>query len=164
MPHSSAIDMESSEGVTDPATYVSFVLSGQRYALSVGSVREILDLPSMARLPGASSSVLGVIDVRGETVPIVDLARRLGVEAACTENGARILVLEAGQKSDSPDHSHAVGVIADRVLGVIEIDEHRTEPAPPEARRAGLVRRVARLDNEVAFILNVGPAVFDQGQ
>jgi purine-binding chemotaxis protein CheW len=152
--------MEAHQGTSEPATYVSFILSGQRYALGVTAVREILDLPKMARLPGADPSVLGVIDVRGETIPIVDLAHRLGIDGRRSDEGARILVLETDQQADGLDYSHAVGVIADQVLGVIEIDGAQTSPPPPEARKAGLVQRVARLDDEVAFVLDVGSAVF----
>ena len=61
------------------STYLTFDLGDQTLGVEVRHVREILDLQKITRLPNAPMDVLGVVDVRGTSVPIIDLRARLGL-------------------------------------------------------------------------------------
>ncbi|TFL17929.1 chemotaxis protein CheW [Jannaschia formosa] len=142
------------EAVAD--TYLTFVLASQIFVVPVANVREILDLQSISRLPNAPGDLVGMIDVRGQGIGVVDLASRLGLRL---EGGAqsRIVVLELG---DGPERA-PLGIVADRVLSVAEIDPTTVEAAPRtmsswEARE---VRGITRLDGQIAILLNLG-AIF----
>lgn len=149
---------EGRDDESEGATFVSFELGGQGYAMEVAAVREILDPPKIRPLPCADYSVLGVIDVRGETVPVIDLASRLGAPTPEIGDDARIMVVE---DTFSDAAGRPLAVIADRVLDVLEIPAAATEPAPPEAGSQGLVRRVARLNGgALVFLLDAAVAVF----
>jgi purine-binding chemotaxis protein CheW len=128
-------------------------------------VREILDLQPLSPLPNAPRDLLGMIDVRGEGLAVLDLADRLGFAARGADAGdARILVLErAGQAP--------VGVIADRVRDVLEIPPDQVDPPPaiPGGWRPDAVHGVARLDGRIAYVLDLdailapNDAAFDFG-
>jgi purine-binding chemotaxis protein CheW len=135
----------------DPQTYLTLRLGGQHFALSVAPVREILDEQPVAALPGAPPDVAGLIDLRGESVMVMDVARRLGVIPEADRN-RRIIVIERGQPGERP-----VGVFADQVLSVVEIAGAEIE-VPPQTRggTAGpvLVQGVARLGGHLVLLLD----------
>src|SRR6056297_1463875 len=85
------------EGAEAPPslTALSFVLGGQVFAVDVHHVREIVDLADIAPLPNAPHDVLGITDLRGQSIVIVDLAARLGTRAEPADD-ARIVVFEFG--------------------------------------------------------------------
>ena len=135
----------------DPAVYLTFGIGGQFFALEVETVREILDEQPMAILPEAPPDVLGLIDLRGEGVPVMDVSRRLGVRAD-TGSARRIVVIEREGSA-----SRLVGVIADQVLSVVEIAPDAIEPAPrigPAGQHTGLLRGVARLNGRLVLLLD----------
>jgi len=109
---------------TSPRTCVTLEFGHQAFAIDVGIVREILDYRQITPLPNAPQDLLGMIDLRGESIAVIDPTARLGLHASPTDP-QRIVVLE-------PDHDtrNAVGVIADRVLSVIECTPDSIEPVP----------------------------------
>ncbi len=115
--------VETDEGDDSAATFLTFDLGGQTIGVGVRHVREILDLQPVTRLPNAPMDVEGVIDVRGASVPVMDLAPRLGLGAAEAGPDARMIVFErAGGRP--------FGVMADKVREVFRVDPAAIEPAP----------------------------------
>ena len=96
------------------------------FAVPVTSVQEILDLRPVTRLPDAPPHLLGVIDVRGEGVAVMDLATILGTMSAGETDGARIVVLRFPIR----DKEAVLGLKADRVYEVTELDGDALEPLP----------------------------------
>lgn len=141
----------------EPESFVSIELSGEGYLVPVTHVREILDVPEIAQSPGAAADLVGLIDVRGETISVLDLRGRLGLPRVAQGGDARILVLE-------PDRGDAdarpLGVVADRVLDVLAIGDDAFEAPPRSAQAGGLVRRLTRIRGRIAFVLDVATAVF----
>lgn len=145
--------------VAGTGTFVTFDLGGQRLAVDVIGVREILDRLDILTLPDASPECLGVVDNRGESVPVMDLAARLGLGASAdTGDDRRIIVF------DTPDAGGGgpLGIVADRVLDVCKIEGTSIEP-PPEhvggpAGRAS-VRGLARVENRLVVLLDIATAL-----
>jgi len=135
----------------DPRTFLTFRIGGQTFALPVAPVREILDEQPVASLPETPPDVLGLIDVRGEGVMVVDIAHRLGVRSQ-READRRIVVLERAGAGARP-----LGVFADQVLSVVELGGDEIEPAPA-ADRAGraILNGVARLNGDLVLVLDHG--------
>lgn len=149
----------------EPQTYVTLELAGQVFAVDVGNVREILDLQPISRLPNAPADLLGMIDVRGEGIAVIDLPGRLGLTHRADPEDGRIVVFELGPEPHKP-----VGVIADRVLSVVAIAEADIEPAPEAMTRwqADAMIGVARIDGQLTMMLALdrlfgaaGPGPFD---
>jgi purine-binding chemotaxis protein CheW len=100
----------------DVVTYLLFGLGTRNYAADVSNVREIVDLAEIRPIPNAPHDVFGLIDLRNQSIPVVDLAARMQVEAN-PETDARIIVFEFGK----PEALKCLGIIADRVISVSEI-------------------------------------------
>ncbi|WP_108395924.1 chemotaxis protein CheW [Devosia submarina] len=112
--------------MAERAQYVTLGVADELFAAPVEKVQEILDVRPIARLPQAPDTLLGMIDVRGQGVPVVDLRLTLGLpEAADTEN-TRIIVLAL----DGPGGDHRLGLRADRVFEVTVLDQDELDPPP----------------------------------
>lgn len=106
--------------------YVTLGVAREIFAAPVTKVQEILDMRPIARLPQAPVNLLGMIDVRGQGIPVLDLRLTLGLaEAGDTEN-TRIVVLRMG----SGDKELTVGLRADRVFEVTVLDQEELDPPP----------------------------------
>lgn len=112
----------------ESSTYLTFDLGGRTLGVDVRFVREIIDVKKVTPLPNAPSEVLGVVDVRGQSVPIVDLCRRLGVAPGDWAEEARMVVLEFA----SGGRHRQVGIQADRVRNVDQIAPAEIETIPRE--------------------------------
>ena len=141
-------------GPAAAGTYVTFDLSGQSLGVEVCHVREILDTVAISRLPNAPHEIEGVIDIRGESIPIVDMGSRLGLPRMEDGEDTRIIVFELRQG----DQVRAVGVLADRVRDVTQIPAAEIE-VPPEVIgatwEAELLRGFARHAGLLILLLNI---------
>ncbi|GMG83745.1 chemotaxis protein CheW [Paralimibaculum aggregatum] len=140
--------------VAAPGTFVTFELSGQTFGVSVGHVREILDRQEVARLPNASPGCAGLIDTRGESIPLIDLAERLAMAAGEPGADTRIIVFEV----QIDGAARPIGVLADRVLNVAQIAAEAIEPTPRAAVIEGSargLRGLARVEGRLVVLLDV---------
>lgn len=112
--------------MAERAQYVTLGVADELFAAPVEKVQEILDMRAIARLPQAPENLLGMIDVRGQGIPVVDLRLTLGLPAAADTENTRIIVLAlAGQ-----DGELRLGLRADRVFEVTVLDEAELDPPP----------------------------------
>lgn len=111
--------------MTAGRTVVTFCLDATRFALPVAPVLEILEARDIAPLPRMSPVMLGLIDRRGVSVPVIDLRLTLGMAAAPTTDDTRVIVLRAGTVDG---RNLTVGVRVDRVIEVTELDGGAAEP------------------------------------
>lgn len=123
--------------------YVTLGVADEVFAAPVAKVQEILDVRPISRLPRAPENLLGIIDVRGTGVPVLDLRLTLGMEAAADTENTRIVVLSV----DSATGPVVVGLRTDRVFEVTVLDQETLDPAPAVSARwqdhciAGIGRR-----------------------
>jgi purine-binding chemotaxis protein CheW len=99
---------------------VTFRVGASELALDVAAVHEVLRVPTVAPVPKAPSFVAGVIELRGALLPVVDLRRRLEVEASAPQGDARVLVVETG--------GERLGLLVDRVNEVLHAPESAIHP------------------------------------
>lgn len=112
--------------MAERAQYVTLGVADELFAAPVEKVQEILDMRPIARLPQAPDTLLGMIDVRGQGIPVVDLRLTLGLPAAPDTENTRIIVLAlTGQDADV-----RLGLRADRVFEVTILDDDALDPAP----------------------------------
>lgn len=134
--------------------YLTFGLGGEVFAASVQSVREVLDLQPVSRLANAPSTLLGVIEVRGAGVPVVDLRHKLGLPYGETTEHSRIVVLEL-EHSGRP---LVLGALTDAVYEVVQLEAGGIEPAPEFGQRwdSGFMRGIARRNDRFVTVLELG--------
>ena len=128
---------------------VSFLVGDGRYGLDIASVREIDRVQPITRVPQSLSFVEGVIHVRGAIIPVVDLARRFGLEPIVPDRRTRIIIASLRGQS--------VGFIVSAVTEVLPIPAKAVGPAPPLTfDRAGkFISGMARVGESLISILSI---------
>jgi purine-binding chemotaxis protein CheW len=106
--------------------FVTLGIDRETFALPVETVREILDMCEISKLPNAPQQLLGMIDVRGTAVPVIDLRTKFGLPRVDATPNTRILVLEFAAQG----RKTLIGLVADRVFEVTGLDDDRLDPAP----------------------------------
>lgn len=106
--------------------YLTLGLGPETFGIDIRHVREILDLRDIAALPQAPAFLLGMTDVRGEGVPVVDLRLKLGLPAVPATTTTRIIILDVPVDG----RPMPVGFVADRVIAVSTLDGEGLDPAP----------------------------------
>ena len=130
-------------GTSSESQFVTFSLDNEIFAVPVSVVREILDHEDAFKIPHGPEYLLGLRDVRGQGVPVIDLRLRLGMTKTEKTPHTRALVLDVpmGEKVLT------LGLVADRVFEVIPFRTDEIEGAPDIGVRwssdyiAGVVRR-----------------------
>ncbi|MGK6317650.1 chemotaxis protein CheW [Neorhizobium sp. DT-125] len=123
--------------------FVTFSLGEEIFAVPVEVVREILDHEEPFKIPHGPDYLLGLRDVRGQGVPVIDLRLRLGLSRTVKTPHTRILVLDV----PVADRVLVLGLVADRVYEVVPFRDDQIETAPDIGIRwrsdyiAGVVRR-----------------------
>jgi purine-binding chemotaxis protein CheW len=108
------------------AQFVALGIEYEVFAVPVEAVLEILDMRQVFRIPEAPNYMLGLIDLRGRSVPVLDLRAKLGLPSIPATETTRILVVEVAI-SGKP---LVLGLVADRVIEVLAFSDTDIEPAP----------------------------------
>jgi len=101
---------------------VTFSLEGEVYGINVMQVQEVLRETEVAPVPGAPHYVIGIINLRGNVVSVIDARLRFGLMTKENDDLSRIIVIEAG--------SHTIGILVDSVTEVVDIQRSEVESAP----------------------------------
>jgi purine-binding chemotaxis protein CheW len=106
--------------------YLTFKLGEETFALDVAEVREILDFTSVTKVPRTPLFMRGVINLSGSVVPVMDLRLKFGMSATEQTVNSCIIVVEMSMEGDQV----VIGVLADAVQEVIDMEPEQIEPAP----------------------------------
>jgi purine-binding chemotaxis protein CheW len=109
------------EKSTGEIQLVVFDLASEYYGINISDVREIMRMQSITRVPGVYSFVEGVINLRGNVLPVIDLRKRLGLKISEHTKESRIVVIDID--------SSEIGVIVDAVTEVLRVPKSAIEPA-----------------------------------
>ena len=133
--------------------FLTFRLGAETFAVDVLQVREILDLIAITRVPQMPGYMLGVINLRGSVVPVIDLRRKFGLPASEASRDNCIVVLEV----DSAGEKTVVGAQADAVTEVLDLPQDAIEPPPRLGMRlkTEFIRGMGKKDEEFLIILDV---------
>ena len=144
----------SAQGAEDPILqWVTFRLDNETYGINVMQVQEVLRYTEIAPVPGAPSYVLGIINLRGNVVPVLDLAARFGLSLTAPGNRTCIVIIELALG----DGLQRIGLVVDEVDEVLEIDPRQIMPAPAfgTAIRSDFIAGMAQQGQEFLIILNM---------
>lgn len=125
---------------------ITFWAGTQRYALPIDRVREIQQIVAFAEVPDETGLVLGMVDVRGEIVPVVDIRTLIGLpREPYTLDTPMIVILGAGGP---------VALIVDAVDTVVDLPAEGAGPAPVMHSLASRILGVHHLDDGLVFVLD----------
>ena len=102
---------------------ISFAIGDEDYGIDIQTVKEVIRHREITRLPKAPEFVKGVINLRGDVIPIIDLRERFGMEQKEYTTMTRVIVVEVEGRS--------VGMVVDSVSHVIRIEDSEIVPPPP---------------------------------
>jgi purine-binding chemotaxis protein CheW len=130
--------------------FVVFELAGETYGLEIVRVQEIDRMQTITRVPQVPGYVEGIINLRGQVTPVVNLRSRLSLAKTEPTNLTRIVVVKAEE--------HWIGLIVDAVSQVLRIQATAVEPPPSilAAGQCGFVRGIAKLQNQLVTLLDLG--------
>ena len=138
----------------DVIQLVTFLLDDVEYAVNILNVHEILRIPNITRLPNSPDFIKGVINLRGNVIPVVDVRTRFGFPSAEYTDLTRIIVIETEGKQ--------VGLLVDNVYQVVRIPE--TSVDPPSDLISGVsedfIKGIGRFEDRLIVILNMGDVIF----
>jgi purine-binding chemotaxis protein CheW len=117
--------------ITETRQYMTFKLGDELFAIDVAQVREVLEVAPITKVPTAPAYMRGVVNVRGQATPAVDLRLRFGLPAVADTVNSRIIVMELALDGEAT----VLGGIADSVHEVIELEPGNVNPPPRIAMR-----------------------------
>jgi purine-binding chemotaxis protein CheW len=142
---------ESQEAVQQQ--FLTFFLAKEEYAVNIQRVKEIIEYTTVTKVPKVPQWIRGVINLRGNVVPVVDLAVRFGLEQRPVTKTTCIVIVEVEQDSERA----VMGVIADAVNQVIDFAPKDIEEPPAFGTRVRLeyLLGMGKLGKKFALILNI---------
>ncbi len=133
--------------------YLTFFLADEEYAVGIQRVKEIIEYTAITKVPKVPVWIRGVINLRGNVVPVVDLAVRFGMEERPVTKTTCIVIVEVQQESERA----VMGVIADAVNQVIDLAPKDIEEPPAFGTRVRLeyLFGMGKLGKKFTLILNI---------
>lgn len=140
-------------GINQAVQYLTFKLADEVFALDVATVREILEFTTITRVPQTPEFMKGVINLRGSVVPVIDL--RLNFGMPCTERTISTCIVVVEVNLD--DELIVLGILADSVQEVMEMDPTNIEPAPHIGIRMNtdFIKGMGKIDDNFVIILDI---------
>lgn len=132
--------------------YVVFKLGGEEYGIKINNVQEINNIGEITHFPGAPAFISGLVDLRGDLIPISDLRKLFHVEQPDADHGSKFLVAEFGNKK--------IGILIDSVSGVLRFSRANLEEASEALRENDqdcYIDKIAKLDDgkRIVLLLNL---------
>lgn len=138
---------------SSPGKYLTFQLETEEYGVEVLQVREIIGYVPVTPVPRTPAHIRGVLNRRGQVVPVVDLRTRLGLPTAEPDNETCIVVTELSHG----DKCITTGMLVDRVCEILTINADQMEPPPELGAMEGddFILSMAKIGEKVKILLDV---------
>ena len=140
---------DSNSKTTDLLQLVGFQLDDEEYGIDILKVQEINRITEITKIPQSPDFVEGVINLRGNVIPIIDLRKRFNMPHKEYDKRIRIVVGEIGDRT--------VGFIVDAVSEIIRLPADKIEPAPNISAddKAEYILGVGKLDDKLLMLLDI---------
>ncbi len=128
---------------------ISFAMGEENYGVNIQTVKEVIRSREITMLPKAPAFVKGVINLRGDIIPIIDLRERFGMEQVEYNDMTRVIVVEVEGRS--------IGMVVDSVSHVIRLEEEQIEPPPPCVGKVSeeYIRGIGKVEEKLIVLLKI---------
>lgn len=129
--------------------WVTFQLENETYGVDVMVVKEVLKFQDIAPVPGAPAYVMGIINIRGTVISVINTRCRFGLPDREPDDNTRIVIIEIGQ--------HIVGIVVDSVAEVVYLKRSEIE-TPPQVNKddsARFIQGVCHRDNQLLILVEL---------
>ena len=139
--------------ITETSQYLTCKLEGEVFALDIAKVREVLDFTLIAKVPQTPEFMLGVINLRGTVVPVVDMRLKFAMTRTETTVHTCIIIVEI----EIDGENTVLGALVDSVQEVMDLDPEQIEPAPRIGTRLNtkFIKGMGKRDNHFIIILDI---------
>ncbi len=133
--------------------YLTFALASEEYGLEILKVREIIGYMDITAVPQTPDHVKGVINLRGQVIPVVDLRAKFGMDTTEVTEQTCIIVVEIAQN----DRKFNTGIVVDHVQEVLDIAADSIEPAPQFGSRVNtdFILGMGKIGDSVKILLDI---------
>jgi purine-binding chemotaxis protein CheW len=145
------------KGESGASQYLTFVCAGEEYGVAILCVQEIKGWEGVTRVPYSPNYLLGVMNLRGVIVPVIDLRTRFGLESRATDGSSVVIVVRVhtnlGEKT--------AGIVVDAVSEVYSVSPENIKPTPDLGASAELacVHSLASIDQKMVMLLDIDKLV-----
>ncbi|WDE03959.1 chemotaxis protein CheW [Thalassomonas viridans] len=136
--------------------WVTFKLEKETYGINVMQVQEVLRYSEIAPVPGAPSYVLGIINLRGNVVTVIDTRIRFGLETTEVTDNTRVVIIEAEKQ--------VIGILVDSVAEVVYLKASEIDIAPNVGNdeSAKFIQGVSNRDGELLILVDLNKLLSDE--
>lgn len=136
--------------------WVTFRLENETYGINVMQVQEVLRYTEIAPVPGAPPYVLGIINLRGNVVTVIDTRHRFGLPQTDITDNTRVVIIEAD--------NHVVGILVDAVAEVVYLRRSEIELAPNVSNdeSSKFIQGVCHKNNELLILVDLDKLLTDE--
>ncbi len=136
--------------------WVTFKLDAETYGINVMQVREVLRYTEIAPVPGAPEYVLGIINLRGNVVTVIDTRCRFGLPSAEITDNTRIVIIEAEKQ--------VIGILVDSVAEVVYLRQSEIETTPNVGNEetAKFIQGVCHKNDELLILVELDKMMSDE--
>ncbi len=154
-----AREEESVSSLDKQGKYLTFALSHEEYGLEILKVREIIGYMEITAVPQTPAHVKGVINLRGQVIPVIDLRMKFGMNEAEVTEETCIIVVEIAQG----DRHFQTGIVVDRVKEVLDIDGENIEDAPQFGSNVdtNFILGMGKVNGSVKILLDIDKVLGD---
>ncbi len=148
-----------SEEVMHTTQYLTFTLGEEDFALDISQVREVLNYTTITRVPRMPQFLSGVINLRGNVVPVIDLRMKLGMNAIKITSDSCIVIVEVFIDGEMTQ----MGALTDSVKEVIDLDPGQISPAPRLGTqiKSEFIKGMGTLGEKFLIILDIDRILSD---
>jgi len=139
--------------ITETTQYLTFKLGDEVFALDIAKVREVLDFTAVTKVPRTPEFMRGVINLRGNVVPVVDMRLKFGMTKTEKTVNTCIIIVEISLDGDTT----VLGALADSVQEVIDLEPDKIEPAPKIGTRlrTDFIKGMGKRNDQFIIILDI---------
>ena len=129
--------------------WVTFKLENETYGVNVTQVQEVLRYSDIAPVPGAPSYVLGIINLRGSVVTVIDTRSRFGLSSTDVTDNTRVVIIESDKQ--------VIGILVDSVAEVVYMKASEIELAPNVGtdESAKFIKGVCNRESELLILVDL---------
>ncbi|MDH5182904.1 MAG: chemotaxis protein CheW [Gammaproteobacteria bacterium] len=141
------------EDVSDEDKYLTFVIGDKTFGVNIEPVKEIIEYERLTRIPMTPGHIRGVVNLRGNVVPIIDLANRLNLSGHEISKRTCLIILQLAAEDETMD----LGILVDSVSEVLDIPAEDIEPAPSFGVevRSDFIDGMAKIKGSFVIILDI---------
>ncbi|OFZ18758.1 MAG: hypothetical protein A2X94_06100 [Bdellovibrionales bacterium GWB1_55_8] len=149
--------MEQKKSKGQSQRYLNFSLGSEEYAIPLNAVKEVIALPEVTSVPYTPPHFLGIMNLRGQVISVIDLRLKFGIKAETTAETA-VIICEMGQ--------HSLGMVVSSVNSVLALEESEISPKPEihSHRNTDYIQGVAKKDKHLVLLLDIVKALSAEEQ